>query len=193
MRTAESWAFPQREVRVALDLEAAGRARRHARPGDAGGAERERRRCPAARSTSGPRSFNLKTSGGYADARAGRATPWSARGDGRVVRVRDVADGALGAEGGALHRALQRQARRVRDARTRRTASNIFDGARRASTARRRASRPHCRPASRLERGFDQSRNVEHRLTRLGIDFALAIALVLLTLLPLGLRAPPAS
>jgi multidrug efflux pump subunit AcrB len=41
----------------------------------------------------------------------------------------------------------------------------------------------------RLERGFDQSQNVSNRLGQLGEDFAIAIALVLLTLLPLGLRA----
>jgi hypothetical protein len=41
----------------------------------------------------------------------------------------------------------------------------------------------------KLERGFDQSRNVEHRLSRLQVDFTVAIALVALTLLPLGLRA----
>ena len=45
----------------------------------------------------------------------------------------------------------------------------------------------------RLERGFDQSRNVGHRLGRLGTDFAIAIALVALTLLPLGLRAAAVS
>jgi multidrug efflux pump subunit AcrB len=36
---------------------------------------------------------------------------------------------------------------------------------------------------------FDQSRNVAHRLAGFGRDFAIAIALVLLTLLPLGWRA----
>ncbi len=41
----------------------------------------------------------------------------------------------------------------------------------------------------KLEVGFDQSKNVSHRLNRLYIDFGIAIALVLLTLLPLGLRA----
>ncbi|MBL8744142.1 MAG: efflux RND transporter permease subunit, partial [Myxococcales bacterium] len=40
-----------------------------------------------------------------------------------------------------------------------------------------------------LERGFDQAENVEHRLSGFVRDFALAIALVLLTLLPLGVRA----
>src|SRR5213075_1346203 len=40
-----------------------------------------------------------------------------------------------------------------------------------------------------LEIGFDQSDNVRHRLNRLYLDFGIAIALVLLTLLPLGWRA----
>ena len=40
-----------------------------------------------------------------------------------------------------------------------------------------------------LERGFDQSRNVAHRLDHLYRDFAIAILLVLVTLVPLGMRA----
>jgi multidrug efflux pump subunit AcrB len=40
-----------------------------------------------------------------------------------------------------------------------------------------------------LELGFDQSKNVAKRLNRLYIDFTIAIAIVSLTLLPLGLRA----
>lgn len=41
----------------------------------------------------------------------------------------------------------------------------------------------------RLERAFFQANNVNHRLHSLYRDFTLAVALVLLTLLPLGLRA----
>ena len=40
-----------------------------------------------------------------------------------------------------------------------------------------------------LERGFAQARNVTKRLDRLYLDFGIAVALVALTLLPLGLRA----
>lgn len=40
-----------------------------------------------------------------------------------------------------------------------------------------------------LERGFDQSVSVDHRLSSLFRDFAIALGLVLLTLLPLGFRA----
>jgi multidrug efflux pump subunit AcrB len=48
---------------------------------------------------------------------------------------------------------------------------------------------PRLPPEIKLERGFDQSETVAHRLSSLGRDFAIAIALVLLTLLPLGFRA----
>ena len=44
-------------------------------------------------------------------------------------------------------------------------------------------------PDLRLELGFDQSRDIERRLGQLGKDFLIALALVLITLLPLGLRA----
>jgi len=44
-------------------------------------------------------------------------------------------------------------------------------------------------PSVKLVRGFDQAANVDRRLSRLGFDFAIALALVLLTLLPLGPRA----
>ena len=45
-------------------------------------------------------------------------------------------------------------------------------------------------PASvRLERGFDQAININDRLGQLYRDFGIAIALVLVTLIPLGLRA----
>lgn len=40
-----------------------------------------------------------------------------------------------------------------------------------------------------METSFDQEKNVRRRLYGLGIDFAIAVSLVLLTLLPLGLRA----
>ena len=48
---------------------------------------------------------------------------------------------------------------------------------------------PRLPPNIKLERGFDQSETVAHRLNSLGRDLGIAIALVLLTLLPLGFRA----
>ena len=44
-------------------------------------------------------------------------------------------------------------------------------------------------PDMRLETGFDQTRDIDRRLNQLGLDFGIALALVLVTLIPLGLRA----
>jgi multidrug efflux pump subunit AcrB len=44
-------------------------------------------------------------------------------------------------------------------------------------------------PSMKLEKAFDQSVTVDSRLSRLYIDFGIAIFLILLTLLPLGTRA----
>ncbi len=44
-------------------------------------------------------------------------------------------------------------------------------------------------PHIKMETSFDQEKNVRRRLYGLGIDFAIAVSLVLLTLLPLGIRA----
>ena len=65
---------------------------------------------------------------------------------------------------------------------------NIFEVRERISAAAERfeAQLPK---RIKLERGFDQSENVATRLNRLTTDFAIAIALVAITLLPLGLRA----
>ncbi len=49
-----------------------------------------------------------------------------------------------------------------------------------------RASLP---PDMKLETGFDQTVDVKRRLNQLGLDFGIALALVLVTLIPLGLRA----
>ena len=60
------------------------------------------------------------------------------------------------------------------------------------ATASSRSPRRSARPlpaAVRLDIGYDQTESVNKRLGQLGTDFLIAIGLVLLTLLPLGLRA----
>jgi multidrug efflux pump subunit AcrB len=44
-------------------------------------------------------------------------------------------------------------------------------------------------PDMRLEVAFDQTTDIDRRLNQLGLDFGIALALVLVTLIPLGLRA----
>ena len=185
VRTSETWAYPARELRVALDLPRM--AELKLAPSRVMQAlQSENTNIPGGTIDVGSRSFSLKTSGSYETLDEVRDTVVAVV-DGRSVRVRDIAEVSWDTQEHTLHRALQRQ-RAVFVTANQKDGYNIFEVAS-ASWPRPSASRRSCRSASSLERGFDQSQNVEHRLDRLTTDFGIAIALVAITLLPLGLRA----
>ena len=187
VRRSEVFALPEPEVRIAVDLERMGRA--GISLGQVEAAVRgENASIPGGSVDLGLRKFNLKTSGSYDSldeiARHGRRRAATAAWSGCATSPRSRWDTSRA----ALHRPLQRPARDLRD-RERQGPRRRLRRAQRPSTAASTRFEAHLPPNVRLERGFDQTRNVEHRLDRLGIDFAIAIGLVLLTLLPLGLRA----
>ncbi len=134
----------------------------------------------------GLRRYNLKTSGSYESLEEIGNTVVAARGE-SVVRLRDLAEvGWSAAEERYIGRFNGKRAVFV-------TASmkdnlNVFD-VRDAIYARLPQFEAGLPDHIRLEHGFDQSQNVDRRLSRLQFDFTIAIALVALTLLPLGLRA----
>ena len=185
IRTAESWAYPERELRVALDLKRV--AELGLTPGQVVQAvQSDNANIPAGSIDIGPRSFALKTSGAYTSLDQVRATVVSAV-DGRTVRVRDVAEVSWDT---AEQRYLGRYSgqRAVFVTANQKDGVNIFDMQARIDAALDRFEVGL--PARiKLERGFRQSENVGARLDRLSMDFGIAIGLVLLTLLPLGLRA----
>ncbi|MBK8068162.1 MAG: efflux RND transporter permease subunit [Rhodanobacteraceae bacterium] len=185
VRTAESWAYPDRELRVALDLKRV--AELGLTPGQVVQAvQSDNANIPAGSIDIGPRSFALKTSGAYTSLDQVRATVVSAV-EGRTVRVRDVAEVSWDT---AEQRYLGRYSgqRAVFVTANQKDGINIFDMQARIDAALDRFEGGL--PARiKLERGFRQSENVGARLDRLGMDFGIAIGLVLLTLLPLGLRA----
>ncbi|MCU0761023.1 MAG: efflux RND transporter permease subunit [Steroidobacteraceae bacterium] len=185
IRTAESWAYPPRELRIELDL------RRMAELGLVASqviqaVQSENAEIPAGVVDLGPRSFSLKTSGAYADLEQVRDTVVSAPG-GRSVRIRDVAE-VRWDEGQWGHVGRYNGKRAVFVSANMKEGFNILEVRRSLDTAvgRFEAALPG---RIALELGFDQSRNVASRLDRLYLDFAIAIALVMLTLLPLGWRA----
>ncbi|MCC6171944.1 MAG: efflux RND transporter permease subunit, partial [Gammaproteobacteria bacterium] len=185
IRTAESWAYPPRELRIELDL------KRMAELGLAAGqviqaVQSENADIPAGVIDLGPRSFSLKTSGAYADLEQVRDTVISVAG-GRSVRIRDVAT-VRWDEGQWGHIGRYNGQRAVFVSANMKEGFNILEVRRAVGGAIERfeATLPG---RVKLELGFDQSRNVASRLNRLYIDFAIAIALVMLTLLPLGWRA----
>lgn len=185
VRHSETWAFPMPEVRVAVDLQ------RLSRAGITLGAleqaiRGENASIPGGAVDIGARRYNLRTSGSYESLDEIANTVVASAG-GRVAKVRDVADVAWATEERSYigryngHRAVFVTANQKDNQNVFRVRDEIYAKA---------AVWERTLPADvKLERGFDQSRNVSHRLDRLGDDFAIAIGLVLITLLPLGLRA----
>ncbi len=185
VRTAESWALPARELRVALDLPRM--AEFNVTPAQVVQAlQSENTNIPGGTVDVGSRSFSLQTSGSYTDLDQVRDTVVANAG-GRIVRVRDVAEVAWDSQ---RHDYLGRfnGERAVFVTANQKDGYNIFD-VRDRILAAADGFESQLPKRIRLEFGFDQSQNVAARLGRLSTDFMIAIALVTLTLLPLGLRA----
>jgi multidrug efflux pump subunit AcrB len=185
VRRSETWAFPEPEVRIAIDLERMGRAGVTLGQIEAA-IKGENATIPGGTVDVGLRKFNLKTSGSYDSLDEVAQTIVSSRG-GRVVRLRDVAEVSWGAAE-ELHLGRFNGQRAIWITANAKDRVDVF-AVRNGIYARLDAFERNLPPNVRLERGFDQTRNVSHRLGRLGLDFAIAISLVALTLIPLGLRA----
>jgi len=185
VRRSEVWAYPEPEVRVALDLERMGRA--GITLGQVEMAIRgENASIPGGAVDVGLRKYNLKTSGSYDSLEEIAETVVASRG-GRIVKLRDVATVAWDT-GEERYTGRFRGERAIFVTAQAKDRVDVF-AVRNGIYERMDRFEELLPDGVRLERGFDQTRNVRHRLTRLGVDFAIAIGLVLLTLLPLGLRA----
>jgi multidrug efflux pump subunit AcrB len=185
VRRAETWAYPEPEVRVAIDLERLASARVTLGLVIAA-VQGENEGIPGGAVDVGLRRYNLKTSGPYASLEEIGDTVVAARGEG-VVRLRDLAEIGWSAEEERYTGRFNGE-RAVFVTASMKDNLNVFD-VRDAIYARLPQFEDSLPAHIRLERGFDQSQNVDRRLSRLQFDFTIAIALVVLTLLPLGLRA----
>ena len=185
VRDAERWGIPERQVEVPLDL---GRlAELGLPPGQVLQAiSGESTDLPAGSVEAGARRFNVRASGSYESLEQIANTVVRAR-DGRLVRVGDLAE-VRWAYADSTHRTRFNGERAAFVTVTQQEGWNVAvvrdDIWEVLDTFE--AGLP---PSVRLERGFDQAENVDHRLGRLFEDFMIAIGLVALTLLPLGLRA----
>jgi multidrug efflux pump subunit AcrB len=185
VRKAERWAYPEKQVDVVLDPV---RLSQTGIPVGAvmaavGGAGQT---MAGGSAELGGRRFTIKTTGGYEslDEIGGTTVGGGLAG---VVRLRDVAEVSWGyAELEHIGRFRGERAVFV----TAMPQKGVNSLALREQLAERLDSFAGQLPAGiRLERGFDQTANVQARLGRLQHDFLIAFGLVLLTVLPLGLRA----
>ena len=185
VRTAESWAYPARELRVQLDLQRMAELGLKAQQ-VMQALQSENADIPAGALDVGARSFSLKTLGSYKSLEEVRDTVIAAAG-GRIVRVRDVAEVGWDTQTWSYVGRFDGK-RAVFVTANQKDGYNILKVSARVEAALQRFEQGLPKRIH-LERGFDQSNNVASRLEHLYRDLAIAIALVLLTLLPLGLRA----
>ncbi len=177
--------LPRQEVQVALD---AGRmAALGISPLEVHQAvSADARAIPAGAVEAGARQLSVKTSGDYGSVEEIADTVVRSV-DGSAVRVRDVAAVAQ-RDAEATHLVRFDGKRAVLLAAAMKEKQNVFrvrEGLEQAMAE----FRPSLPPGVTLGLSFDQAANVEHRLSGFVRDFGLAVLLVLVTLLPLGLRA----
>ncbi|WP_428385885.1 efflux RND transporter permease subunit [Nevskia ramosa] len=185
VREAKTWAYPERELRVALDFRRL--AELKLRAADVLNAvSGENTNLPGGPVEVAGRRFNLQTSGSYRSLDEVRNTVIGGS-PGRLITVGDVAKVDWDYES-LEYTARYNGKRAIWVTANQKDAQNIFVTQEKIEQVIAEFI-PSLPADVKLERAFDQSKNVDRRLSRLTLDFALAIALVAITLLPLGLRA----
>jgi len=185
VQQADIWGAPPAEVRVAADLDQLA-AYRLPLAAVAEALQREGVDSPVGAVEAGGRRFNVQASGSFDSLDEIRRVALRAQ-DGSLVTVGDVA-AVSWANDERTHITRFNGERAVFISAQARLGESIFDvidGIRPRVDAFEQSLPDNIQ----LHRAFDQSETVTHRLGNLARDFAIALALVLLTLLPLGFRA----
>ena len=141
---------------------------------------------PSGSVDAGPRQLSVKASGDYRSADEVSDAVVRLAG-GRAVHVRELARVTLG-DAEPVHLVRVDGRRAVSVSANMKQGQNIFT-VRKALGAAMEEFRSELPPGVSLATAFDQAANVDHRLRGFARDFLIAIALVLVTLLPLGTRA----
>ncbi|MBK8477416.1 MAG: efflux RND transporter permease subunit [Opitutaceae bacterium] len=184
VRDVQKWAFPEKQVRVSLDLATLAQMRLPLGQVIAA-VQGGNTNIPGGAVESGARRFNLKTTGSYADLEEVRLTPIAAQGA-AVVYLKDVADVAWATE--ELEQFGRFNGERAVFVTVRQLNDQNLLALRERVRARLETFRGELPGDVRMEIAFDQADNVSRRLSGLQTDFLIAIGLVLVTLLPLGFR-----
>jgi len=185
VRKADAMAYPDQEVRVAIDLPRLSHLKLTVSQ-VIGAIQSENMNIPGGSIEAGPKKFNVVTSGNYKSLEEIQRTIVGAA-MGQVIYLKDVAEvswkdadtrytGRYNGVPAVFILANLKKNQNIHMVRN--SIYEIYD-----SFEKKLPS------GIRLERGFDQSQNVKNKLGRLGKDFLFAFLLVLVTLLPLGFRA----
>ena len=185
VKESRYWGAPKSEVRVAVDM---GKLSQWSMPlaSVANALRAEGIDAPPGTVHAGDRRFNVKATGAFDSLDEIRQVVLLATG-GRTIRVGDVAEVSW-AYDEQRHVARWNGQPAVFLTANQKPGGNVFtvrEGIYQAVDEFEK----ELPDGIRIERGFDQSKNVEHRLSTLARDFSIALGLVLITLLPLGFRA----
>ncbi|MBN9379785.1 MAG: efflux RND transporter permease subunit [Chitinophagaceae bacterium] len=185
LKNVDNWAFPPQQVRVSLNLE---KLAQNNIPLNAvlGAIQRENVNIPGGSIEMGARKFNIKTSGDYKNVEEVRNTIVSST-SGKIIYVRDVADVEFNYEEQNYIGRLNGK-RAVFVTASRKSGTNIF-AVEKAMEPVLQQFQKELPPSIKYEKSFNNAESVRTRLGHFGMDFVIAIFLVLLTLLPLGPRA----
>ena len=185
VKDVDLWGYPKQQARVELDPEKLSQLRVSLTQ-VMGALRSDNAVVPGGGVDVGTRRFNVETGSHFESVDAIASSVIAADGQ-RIVTLADLARVGWGyAEETHLGRMDGRRAVFVTV--TQKDRQNVFDVRNRVLAAAEEL-RPGLPRGIELVVGFDQSENVAHRLDGLTRDFALAILLVLVTLLPLGFRA----
>jgi multidrug efflux pump subunit AcrB len=185
LKKVEYWGVPEQVVRVDLRLDKIAQKKIPLNY-VIGSIQSEAANIPGGNLRAGTKTFNVKTSGKYKSIEEIQNTiVYNA--NGTIVYLKEVADVAFNHEEqkhitringhrAVLVTAAQKPGENI--ARTQKAYLPVIE-----------AFQKKLPPNIELIRSFDQADNVSTRLGGLGIDFMIAIGLVLITLIPLGWRA----
>jgi multidrug efflux pump subunit AcrB len=185
LKTVETHAYPERQVRVTINLEKMAQFRIPLNR-VLGAIQSENANIPAGAIEIGSRKFNVKTSGSYEDLEEIKNTVVASSGT-SVTYMRDIAEVAFDYEEEGYKARLNGK-RAVFVTASQKKNTNIFDVEKLLDPAIEEFAKTL--PANiKFEKSFDQTKSVSKRLLGLARDFGIAIVLVLITLIPLGFRA----
>ena len=185
LKNVDNWAFPQQQVRVSLNLE---KLAQNKLPLNSvlQAIQRENVNIPGGSIDMGAKKFNVKTSGDYKTIDEIGNTIVSSIG-GKIIYVKDVADVTFNYEEQNYIGRLNGK-RAVFVTASRKSGTNIFAVEKEMEPVLQKF-RQELPPSIAYEKSFNNAQSVRTRLGHFAMDFAIAIFLVLLTLLPLGPRA----
>lgn len=185
LKNVDNWAFPQQQVRVSLDLE---KLAQNKIPLNTvlRAIQNENVNIPGGSIEMGSRKFNVKTSGDYKSIEEIRNTIVTST-SGKIVYVKDIADVDFNYEEQTYIGRLNGK-RGVFVTASRKSGTNIFSVEKEMDPVLE-TFRKELPPSIQYEKSFNNAESVRIRLGHFTRDFAIAIFLVMLTLLPLGPRA----